>query len=207
MARTQKVRPLAFKLVLWEFFEKLIILVKINENCSLEKFILKLRQTATINLRQIERDHNGQSRVCTVIWGQLDVRLWRNCDFPTEDEDLEKCVLELWRTATIERIALDHNGQTQIYRLVWGLTEVWFQRNGDFPTEVDDCALLPPRKIRVNERQPLRKYNLCCEYETTFRMEDPLSWKIIRLISIVSKPIKVVVVVVVITVVVFVKKK
>ena len=46
--------------------------------------------------------------------------LWRNRDFPTEDDDLEKCALELFRTATIkprqiERsgfFLLDHNGQT-----------------------------------------------------------------------------------------------
>ena len=55
---------------------------------------------------------------------------------------LEKGGLELHRAATIkprkiERsgfFLLDHNGQTWIYRLVWGPTEVRFQRNRDFPT-------------------------------------------------------------------------
>ena len=28
--------------------------------------------------------------------------MWRNCDFPTEDDDLEKCALELFQTATIK---------------------------------------------------------------------------------------------------------
>ena len=40
---------------------------------------------------------------------------------------------------------LDHNGQTWIYRLVWGPTEVRFRRNRDFPTEDDNCA--PPGKL------------------------------------------------------------
>ena len=55
---------------------------------------------------------------------------------------LGKGVIELHRAATIkprkiERsgfILLDHNGQTWIYRLVWGPTEVRFRRNRDFPT-------------------------------------------------------------------------
>ena len=35
------------------------------------------------------------------------------------------------------------NGQTWIYRLVWGPTDVRFRSNREFPTEDDDCA--PPR--------------------------------------------------------------
>ena len=54
---------------------------------------------------------------------------------------LEKGALELCRAATIKLrqiehsgfFLLDHNGQTWIYRLVWGLTEVRFRRNFDFP--------------------------------------------------------------------------
>ena len=52
----------------------------------------------------------------------------------------EKCVLELCRTAMIKPrqiecsglFLLDHNGQTQIYRLVSGQWD-------DFPTEDDGC--------------------------------------------------------------------
>ena len=66
-------------------------------------------------------------------------------------DDFEKCVLELCRTAKIkprqiERSAfflLDHNGQTQVYRLVLGPPDVWLLRNHDFPMEEEDCA--PPR--------------------------------------------------------------
>ena len=61
---------------------------------------------------------------------------------------LEKGVLKLCRAAMIkprkiERsvfFLLDHNGQTQDYRLVWVPTEVRFRRNCDFPTVVDNYA-------------------------------------------------------------------
>ena len=88
----------------WEFFEKWIILLKIDKNCFLEKCVLELCRTATIQPRQIERS------------GFL---------------------------------LLDHNGQTWIYRLVWGPMEVWLRRNWDFPTKEDDYATLLPRIIRV----------------------------------------------------------
>ena len=79
-----------------------------------------------IKLRQIEcsglflLDHNGQTRIYRLVLGQSDAWLWRNRDFPTEDDDLEKCALELCRTATIKPrqieysvfFLLDHNGQT-----------------------------------------------------------------------------------------------
>ena len=59
-------------------------------------------------------------RIYRLVAGQSDAWLWRNRDFPTEDDDLEKCALELFRTAKIkprqiERsgfFLLDHNGQT-----------------------------------------------------------------------------------------------
>ena len=67
-------------------------------------------------------------RIHRLVSGQSDAWLWRNRDFPTEDEDLEKCALELFWTATIklrqiERsgfFLLNHNGQTRVYRLVSG---------------------------------------------------------------------------------------
>ena len=58
--------------------------------------------------RQIERsvffllDQNGQTQIYRLVSGQLDVWLWRNCDFSTKDDDLEKYSLELCRTATIK---------------------------------------------------------------------------------------------------------
>ena len=63
---------------------------------------------------------------------------------------LEKGALELYRAATtkprqIERsgfFLLDHNGQTRVYRLVWGPPDVWVRRKRDSPKEDDDCA--PP---------------------------------------------------------------
>ena len=39
------------------------------------------------------------------------------------------------------------NGQTWVYRLVWGPTDVWFRSNRKFPTEDDNCA--PPGTIKV----------------------------------------------------------
>ena len=65
-------------------------------------------------------DHNGQTQIYILVSGQSDTWLSRNRDFPTEDDDFEKCALELFRTATIkprqiERsglVLLDHNGQT-----------------------------------------------------------------------------------------------
>ena len=65
-------------------------------------------------------DHNGQTQIYRLVSGQSDAWLWRNRDFPTEDDDLEKCVPELFRTATIEPrqiersgfFLLNHNGQT-----------------------------------------------------------------------------------------------
>ena len=76
--------------------------------------------------RQIESsgffllDHNGKTGIYRLLSGQSDAWLWRNRDFRTEDDDLEKCALELFWTATIkprqiERsgfFLLNHNGQT-----------------------------------------------------------------------------------------------
>merc|ERR1711875_121500 len=91
-----------------------------------EKCVLELCRTAMIKPRQIERsgffllDNNGQTQIYRLVSGQSDVWLWRDRDFPTEDDDLEKCALELFWTATIkprqiERSGLvlqDNNGQT-----------------------------------------------------------------------------------------------
>ena len=65
-------------------------------------------------------DHNGQTGIYRLVSGQSEAWLWRNRDFLTEDDDLEKCTLELFRTATIKPIQkersgfflLNHNGQT-----------------------------------------------------------------------------------------------
>ena len=79
-----------------------------------------------IKPRQIELsgffllDHNEQTQIYRLVSGQSDAWLWRNCDFPTEEDDLEKCAIKLFWTATIkprqiERsvfFLLDHNGQT-----------------------------------------------------------------------------------------------
>ena len=54
-----------------------------------------------------------------------------------------KCVLELRRAFTIKPRRIEHNGKNQIYRLVYGPTEVRFQKNRNFQTEYDDCTPLP----------------------------------------------------------------
>ena len=153
MVRIQNMRPLAFKLIPWESFEKLIILSKMAENNFFEKCVLELCRTAMIKPRQIEcsglflLDHNGQTWIHRLVWGQSDAWLWRNRDFLTDDDDLEKYALELCRTATtkprqIERsgfFLLDHNGQTWVYRLVSGPPDVRVRRKRNSPMEEDDC--------------------------------------------------------------------
>ena len=88
--------------------------MKIRQNrrkshfCYLEKGALELYLAAMTKPRQIERfgffllDHNGQTRFYRLVSGQSDTWLWRNRDFLTEDDDLEKGALELCRTATIK---------------------------------------------------------------------------------------------------------
>ena len=53
---------------------------------------------------------------------------------------------------------LDCNGQTCIYRLVWGPTEVRFRRNRDFPTDDDNCA--PWWAYVILKRSPPKLQNL-----------------------------------------------
>ena len=74
-----------------------------NPLYTFPKFSLKNQQP-----RQIERsiffyllDHKGQTRVYTLVSGQPDVWLMRNCNFLIEDNDLKKCLLKLRRTATM----------------------------------------------------------------------------------------------------------
>ena len=79
-----------------------------EENNFFEKCVLELCQTAMIKPRQIERsvffllDHNGQTRIYRLVSGQSDAWLWKNHHFTTEDDDLEKCALELCRTTKIK---------------------------------------------------------------------------------------------------------
>ena len=71
---------------------------------------------------------------------------------------MEKGALELCRAATIKLrqiehsgfFLLDHNGQTQVYRLVSGALDVRLRKNRDSPIEEDDCAPHPLVLIRVN---------------------------------------------------------
>ena len=94
---------------------------------------------------EVYAQQNSIQVLCRLVSGQLDAWLWRNRDFPTEDDDLENCGLEVCRTATIkprkiERsgfFLLDHNGQTWIYRLVSGQSDGRLWRNRDFPTKDD----------------------------------------------------------------------
>ena len=80
-------------------------------------------------------DHIGQTRLYRRVSGQPDVRLWRNCNFLTKDDDLEKCILELRQTATIK--------PRQIERSVffyWTKTDKleykdWFEPNRDLVLE------------------------------------------------------------------------
>ena len=92
--------------------------------------------------------HNKQTQMYRLVSCQPDVQLWRNPYFQTEDDDLEKCILKLHRTATIkprqiERsvvlFLLDYNRQTRVYRLVSGQPDVRMWRNRNFPTEEEDC--------------------------------------------------------------------
>ena len=95
---------------------KIVHFSKMDENNFFEKCVLELCRTAMIKPRQIERsgffllDHNGQTRIYRLVSGQLDACLWRNRDFPTEDDDLEKCSLELFRTATIKPRQIERSG-------------------------------------------------------------------------------------------------
>merc|ERR1712081_119283 len=116
MVRIQNMRHLAFKLIPCDFFEKLINLSKMEENDFFEKCVLELCRTAMIKPRHIERsgffllDHNGQTQIYRLVSGQSDAWLWRNRDFLTEDDDLEKCVLELFQTATIKPRQIERSG-------------------------------------------------------------------------------------------------
>ena len=86
------------------------------ENQFLEKCVLKLRRTAMIKPKQIERsvffllDHNGQTGIYRLVSGHSDAWLWRNRNFPAEDDDLEKCALELSWTATIKPRQIERSG-------------------------------------------------------------------------------------------------
>ena len=116
MVRIQNMRPLAFKLIPCEFSEKLIILSKMVENNIFEKCVLELCRTAMIKPRQIEcsgfflLDHNGQTQIYRLVSGQSDAWFWRNRDFPTHDDDLEKSAFELFRTATIKPRQIERSG-------------------------------------------------------------------------------------------------
>ena len=73
---------------------------------KLENVYILASEPKLIKPRQIERSVFFLQRTTTwayrLIWGQLEDRFWRNCDFLTEDDDLEKCILKLYWTATIE---------------------------------------------------------------------------------------------------------
>ena len=97
-----------------------------DENNFFEKCVLELCRTAMIKPKQKEHsgffllDQNKQTQIYRLVSGQSDAWLWRNRDFPTKDDHLEKCALELFRTATIKQrqiersgfFLLNHNGQT-----------------------------------------------------------------------------------------------
>ena len=93
MVRIQNMRSLAFKLIPSEFFEKLIILSKIDESNFFEKCVLELCRTAMFKPRQIESsvffllDHNGQTQIYRLVSGQPDEHLLRKGDFPMKDDD------------------------------------------------------------------------------------------------------------------------
>ena len=76
-------RSLAFKLIPWESFLKLIILSKMAKNNFFEKCVLELCRTTMINPWQIERsvfflvDHNRQTRIYRLVAGQPDERCFR----------------------------------------------------------------------------------------------------------------------------------
>ena len=61
---------------------------------------------------------------------------------------LKKGILEFRRTATIKPrqielsgfFLLEHNGQTQVYRLFSGQSDIQLWRKRDFPTKDDVCA-------------------------------------------------------------------
>ena len=155
-ARFQILRSLAFNSIPEKF-------LKIMECWLKSSKLLKMVLCRAAIDRQIECsgfflvNHNGQTQIYRLVSGQSDACLWRNRDFPTEDQDLKKCALELCWTATIkprqiERSGfclLDHNGQTWIYRLVSGQSDVRLWRNCDFPIEDDVCPPPLPALTRV----------------------------------------------------------
>ena len=79
MVRIQNMTPLAFNLIPWEFFEKLIILSKMDEDNFFKKCVLELCRTAMIKPRQIERSgffllgHNRQTQIYRLVRGPLAV--------------------------------------------------------------------------------------------------------------------------------------
>ena len=82
----------------------------------LKEGVLELCRADTIKLRRIEHsgffllDHNGQTQSYRLVLGQSDACLWRNHDFPTEDDDLEKCAFKLGWTAKIKPRQIERSG-------------------------------------------------------------------------------------------------
>ena len=72
-------------------------------------------------------NHWKSSKISISLFGKRCSRTSSGCHASTEKDRA------LWF------FLLDCNGQTWIYRLVWGPMEVQFQRNLDFATEDDDC--------------------------------------------------------------------
>ena len=69
----------------------------------------------------------------------------------SEKYALKLCRAAMTKSRQIERsglFLLDQNGQTRVYRLALGPTDVPVRRKRDSPVEEDDCAP-PPALIRV----------------------------------------------------------
>ena len=87
MVRIQNMRPLPFKLIPLEFFEKVIILSKMDENNFFEKCVLELCRTAMIKPKHIERSGfsywTTTDKLKFTDWSEIR----RNRGFSTEDDD------------------------------------------------------------------------------------------------------------------------
>ena len=127
-------------------------------------------------------DRHDQTETDAVLWVFLLVnrmfccgvfdrgwRFWKICPQTLSDRrDQTETDRALWV------FLLDHNGQTQLYRLVSGQSDAWLWRNFDFPTEDDDlkkCALevclLEPIQKKKNTRLGLQCWNPLRSYALT----------------------------------------
>ena len=108
MVRIQNMRPLAFKLIPWEFFVKLIILSKMDKSNFIWKtcprtLLDRHDQTGFFSSGPQRTNSNLQTGFRSI--GCMVVEKSRFSD----QDDLEKCALDLFWTATIKPRQIEHS--------------------------------------------------------------------------------------------------